>query len=241
MLLADEAVVRYRIGTSGFSYKEWKGSFYPEDLPDKKMLPYYAERLDAVEINNTFYRMPTRALLEGWTAQVPEEFAFALKTPRRITHQKKLAGVEEDMAYLLETAGALGSRLGPLLVQLPPYLKKDVPLLRDFVALVPPGARAAVEFRSSSWFEDDVYEALESGGLALVVSDMDDKPEPPVEATAPFGYARLRRAEYDDRAMERWAKRFADAGWSDAYVFFKHEEAGAGPRYAARFRELVPA
>jgi uncharacterized protein YecE (DUF72 family) len=233
--------VRYRVGTSGFSYKEWKGSFYPEDLADSAMLGWYAERLDAVEINNTFYRMPTRRLLEGWAGQVPEEFAFALKAPKRITHVKKLSGAAEDMSYLLETTAALGSRLGPLLVQLPPYLKVDVPLLADFVALIPEGTRAAVEFRSSSWFDDAVYDALSTAGVALVVSDMDDKPEPPVVRTAPFGYARLRRVAYDDAAMAAWAGRFAEAGWDDAYVFFKHEEAGTGPRFAARFRELAEA
>jgi uncharacterized protein YecE (DUF72 family) len=227
------------VGTSGFSYKEWKGTFYPEDLADAQMLRYYAERLDAVEINNTFYRMPTRRLLEGWAEQVSESFAFALKAPRRITHEKKLRGVEEDVGYLLDTAGALGPRLGPILVQLPPYLKKDLALLADFVALIPDGARAAIEFRSSSWFDDEVYDTLRSRGVALVVSDMDDKPEPPVVRTAPFGYARLRRAEYDDTSMAAWAGHFAEAGWDEACVFFKHEEAGAGPRYAARFRELA--
>ena len=231
--------MKYRVGTSGFSYKEWKGTFYPEDLADKEMLRYYAERLDAVEINNTFYRMPTRRLLEGWVEQVPESFAFALKAPRRITHQKKLSGVEEDVGYLLDTTTALGPRLGPILVQLPPYLKKDVALLADFVALIPEGARAAVEFRSSSWFDDEVYDTLRARGVALVVSDMDDKPEPPVVRTAPFGYARLRRAEYDDTSMAAWAGRFAEGGWDETYVFFKHEEAGTGPRYAARFRELA--
>jgi uncharacterized protein YecE (DUF72 family) len=235
----EEGSVKYRVGTSGFSYKEWKGTFYPEDLADGEMLRYYAERLDAVEINNTFYRMPTRRLLEGWAEQVPESFAFALKAPRRITHQKKLSGVEEDVGYLLDTANALGPRLGPILVQLPPYLKKNLALLAEFVALIPDGARAAVEFRSSSWFDDEVYDTLRARGVALVVSDMDDKPEPPVVLTAPFGYARLRRAEYDDAAMAAWAGRFTEAGWDEAYVFFKHEEAGTGPRYAARFRELA--
>jgi uncharacterized protein YecE (DUF72 family) len=233
--------VRCRIGTSGFSYKEWKGSFYPEDLPDKQMLPYYAERLDAVEINNTFYRMPTRRLLEGWAEQVPPAFAFALKTPRRITHDKKLREVEEDFRYLFETARVLGGRLGPFLVQLPPYLKKDLALLGDFAAALPEGTRAAVEFRSSSWFDDAVYDLLSSRGVALVVSDMDEKPEPPVVRTAPFGYARLRRVEYDDAALGAWAGRFASAAWDEAFVFFKHEEAGTGPRYAARFREIAAA
>jgi uncharacterized protein YecE (DUF72 family) len=234
-------VTRYHVGTSGFSYKEWKGTFYPEDLPDKQMLPYYAERLDAVEINNTFYRMPTRKLLEGWAGQVPEAFAFALKTPRRITHDKKLREADEDVRYLVETAAVLGGRLGPFLVQLPPYLKKDVALLGDFVAALPEGTRAGVEFRSSSWFDDEVYDVLSGGAVALVVSDMDDKPEPPVVKTAPFGYARLRRVEYDDTGLHAWVERFEVAGWDEAFVFFKHEEAGTGPRYAARFRELAAA
>ena len=232
-------MTRYHVGTSGFSYKEWRGTFYPEDLPDKQMLPYYAGRLDAVEINNTFYRMPTRKLLEGWAGQVPESFAFALKTPRRITHDKKLREVDEDVHYLVETAAVLGARLGPFLVQLPPYLKKDAALLGDFVATLPKGTRAGIEFRSSSWFDDAVYDVLSGAEVALVVSDMDDKPEPPVVKTAPFGYARLRRVEYDDPALQAWAERFEAAGWDEAFVFFKHEEAGTGPRYAARFRELA--
>jgi uncharacterized protein YecE (DUF72 family) len=231
--------MRFRVGTSGFSYKEWKGTFYPEDLPDKQMLPYYAERLDAVEINNTFYRMPTRKLLEGWAEQVPESFAFALKASRKITHQKRLRDVDDEMGYLVGTTGLLGPRLGPLLVQLPPYLKKDVGLLRDFVALVPEGTRAAIEFRSSSWFDEEVYQALRDRGVALVVSDMDDKPEPPVVPTGTFGYARLRRTDYDEAALSKWAARLAPSEWEEAFVFFKHEEAGAGPRFAARFRELA--
>lgn len=229
----------FRVGTSGFSYKGWKGSFYPEDLPDSGMLAFYAERMDAVEINNTFYRMPTRKLLDGWTVQVPEGFRFALKTSRKVTHQKKLAGCEDEMAYLTETASGLGERLGPMLVQLPPYLKKDVPRLREFLALVPEGFPVALEFRSSSWFVDEVYAALEEAGAALVASDMDEKPEPPVVPIAAHGYARLRRVAYDDAALQAWAERLGEPGWDDVYVFFKHEEEATGPRLAARFRELA--
>lgn len=228
-----------RVGTSGFAYKEWKGPFYPEDLADADRLTYYAERLNAVEINNTFYRMPTKGLLEGWAAQVPETFRFVLKTSRKITHQKKLAGCEDEVAYLTSTAAELGDRLGPMLVQLPPYLKKDVPLLADFLALLPAGFPAAVEFRSSSWFDDETYGALESAGVALVASDMEEKPEPPVVRTAPYGYARLRRVDYGEDDLERWADRFAAAGWDDVYVFFKHEDEATGPRLARRFREIA--
>ena len=227
-------------GTSGFSYKEWKGSFYPEDLPDAGMLTFYAERFPTVEINNTFYRMPTRKLLEGWTGQVPVGFRFVLKASRKITHQKKLADSAQELGYLIETSRVLGERLGPTLVQLPPWLKKDVPLLADFLALVPADFPVAFEFRSSSWLDDDVYSALESASAALVVSDT-GKGDPPVVRTAPFGYARLRRVEYAETDLRDWAKRLAEPGWDDLFAFFKHEDEGTGPRLAARFRELVEA
>ena len=227
-------------GTSGFSYKEWKGSFYPEDLPDSNMLSYYAERFPAVEINNTFYRMPTRKLLEGWAEQVPPDFRFVLKASRKLTHQKKLVEVGDEVSYLAETSRALGSRLGPTLVQLPPWLKKDVPLLATFLALLPADFPVALEFRSSSWYDDDVYAALGEGGAALVVSDT-GKDDPPVVRTAPFGYARLRRVEYGEEDLVMWARRLTEPAWEDLFVFFKHEEAGTGPRLAARFREIVEA
>ncbi|HET6362223.1 MAG TPA: DUF72 domain-containing protein [Gemmatimonadota bacterium] len=225
-------------GTSGFSYKEWKGSFYPEDLPDAAMLGWYAERFPAVEINNTFYRMPTRKLLQGWAEQVPEGFRFALKASRKITHQKKLADAGDELAYVADTSRALGPRLGPTLVQLPPWLKKDVPLLAAFLALLPADFPVALEFRSSSWFDEEVYAALEEAGAALVVSDT-GKGDPPVVRTAAFGYARLRRVEYDEADLETWAERLAAPGWDDLYAFFKHEDEATGPRLAARFRELV--
>lgn len=231
--------MRWRVGTSGFAYREWTGPFYPEDLPDEGRLAYYAGRLDAVEINNTFYRMPTRSLLEGWDEQTPDGFTFALKASRKITHVKKLAGCEDEMAYLTDVSRTLGAKLGPTLIQLPPWLKVDVGLLRDFLALVPDDVPAAIEFRSSSWFDDVVYAALEEAGVALVASDRDGKPEPPVVRTAGHGYARLRRSDYDEGALERWAERLSGPGWDAASVFFKHEESGAGPRFAERFRELA--
>jgi uncharacterized protein YecE (DUF72 family) len=229
------------VGTSGFAYGEWKGSFYPEDLPDREMLSYYGSQLNSVEINNTFYRMPTVKSLGAWAVQVPERFSFVLKASRRITHQKKLRDAGEDLDYLVTTASELGARLGPILFQLPPYLKKDMPLLRDFVALLPEGVRAAFEFRSSSWFEDEVYETLSERDLALVVADAGNEKLPPViVGTAPYGYARLRREEYGADDLRAWAEELSAPEWEDLYVFFKHEDAGAGPRLARRFADMVP-
>ena len=227
-----------RTGTSGFSYKEWKGSFYPEKLPANKMLSFYSEQLAAVEINNTFYRMPSAKLLDGWVDQVPENFQFSLKASRKITHFKKLKETEEEMAYFLEVSARLGSRLGPFLFQLPPYLKKDVELLRDFLALIPAGTRAGFEFRSTSWFDDEVYTALGDHDMALVVSDTEKIEHPPVVRTASYGYARLRREEYDGPGLEQWAARLREVGWDELSIFFKHEDAGAGPRLAKKFLTL---
>ncbi len=225
-------------GTSGFSYKEWKGNFYPEDLPAARMLEYYAQRLDAVEINNTFYRLPRTEMLAKWTTQVPEDFAFVLKASRRITHMKRLKDADEPLGYLAKAAvEGLGDRLGPVLFQLPPYLKKDVERLKDFLAIVPTRVRAAFEFRHDSWFGDDVYAALSDGGAALVAADTGDG-DAPVVATAGFGYARLRRPGYGEAELAAWAEQLRDAGWAEAFVFFKHEDAGAGPALAKRFREF---
>ena len=227
------------VGTSGFSYKEWKGTFYPEKLPAADMLSYYAERLNAVEINNTFYRMPSVQLLEGWRAKVPDGFSFILKASRRITHQKRLKEADDPLSYLLETSEILGSRRGPMLFQLPPYLKKDVDRLQAFVTLFPDGFRAAFEFRNDTWFDEEVYEVLRARSLALVTADMGDESAAAVVSTAPYRYARLRRETYGAGDLEAWATQLTDAGWEDLYVFFKHEDAGAGPRLATRFREIV--
>ncbi len=220
-------------GTSGFSYKEWKGSFYPEDLPAEEMLAHYAARLPAVEINNTFYRMPKPALLESWAAQVAPEFRFVLKASQRITHHKRLKEAGEEVAYFFRTAATLGERLGPALFQLPPNLKKDLPRLEAFLAVLPEGARAAFEFRHASWFEEDVYEALRARGAALCIAEDEDLATP-LLATAGWGYLRLRRQDYDDAAVAAWAEKVRGQPWSEAYVFFKHEEAGAGPKLAAK-------
>lgn len=231
--------MRYRIGTSGFSYDEWKGSFYPEDISRGEMLAYYGRHFGSVEINNTFYRMPRESVLEGWMDQVPDDFSFVLKVHRRITHQKKLEDCADDLAYLLGQAEVLGERRGPFLVQTPPWLKKDPGRLKGFLDGFPEGVRAAFEFRSSSWFDDEVYDLLRDREMALVVSDMDDKEEPLVVPTAPYGYARLRRTGYGDEDLAAWAERFDAAGWERCWVFFKHEEEGTGPALARRFEEIV--
>jgi uncharacterized protein YecE (DUF72 family) len=228
------------VGTSGYAYKEWKGAFYPDDLPDRQMLSYYGERLNCVEINNTFYRMPTPKTLDGWASQVPERFQFVLKASRKITHFKKLKDTGEEVEYLTRTASGLGSRLGPMLIQLPPYLKKDRELLRDFLALLPEGFRAAFEFRSSSWFEDDIYAELRDRGCALVVADTGSEKLPPVIVrTGSYGYARLRQEAYGLDDLEHWAGKLMEPGWDDLYVFFKHEDAGAGPRLADSFQKRL--
>jgi uncharacterized protein YecE (DUF72 family) len=230
--------MRVRVGTSGFSYKEWKGSFYPEDLPAARMLAYYAERLPSVEINNTFYRMPKPALLEGWAQEVPPEFRFVLKASQRITHFKRLREAGDEVAYFFGVAATLGERLGPALFQLPPNLKKDLPRLEAFLATLPQGARAAFEFRHASWFEDDVFEALRGRGAALCVAE-DEELATPLVATTDWGYLRLRRQDYVEADVAAWAEKTRAQAWGEAYVFFKHEDAGSGPRLAAQFLEKM--
>ncbi|MBJ6727423.1 DUF72 domain-containing protein [Geomesophilobacter sediminis] len=227
------------VGTSGYAYKEWKGLFYPEDLAEKRMLHYYAGVFRSVEINNTFYRMPRESVLEQWRAEVPPEFRFVLKAPQRITHQQRLKDAGDSVAYLFKVAGTLQDRLGPVLFQLPPYLKKDFPLLRDFLQLLPQGCRAAFEFRSRSWFDDDVIGLLKERGAVLCFAETDDGIEVPFLATGPFGYLRLRRSDYGDAELARWAKRVKDQRWSEAFIFFKHEDEARAPQLAKRFRELA--
>ena len=232
--------MRVLVGTSGYSYKEWKGSFYPEDLPAAEMLRYYAGRLTAVEINNTFYRMPSEKLLSGWAGQVPESFRFALKASQQITHRLRLKEAGEPVSYFFSVAATLGERLGPVLFQLPPNLKKDLPRLESFLALLPPGSRSAFEFRHASWFEADVFEALRCRGAALCIAEDEDLVTP-LEATADWGYLRLRRQDYVESDIAAWAEKIRARPWSEAYVFFKHEEAGAGPRLAAQLLTILSA
>ena len=185
--------MRFSVGTSGYSYKEWKGHFYPEDLAADQMLRFYATKLPAVEINNTFYRLPKASVLENWAEQVPGDFRFALKASRRITHLKRLKEADEETDYLLRTVQTLGDRLGVILFQLPPYLKKDLPRLQQFLELLDDTTRAAFEFRDESWFDDEVFDALRQHGCALCLSDVDDEPAPELVSTAGWGYFRLRR------------------------------------------------
>jgi uncharacterized protein YecE (DUF72 family) len=228
------------VGTSGFSYEQWKGPFYPEDLPASQMLRYYAERLSSVEINNTFYRMPRSSVLEGWLAQVPESFRFAIKASRRITHVKRLKEAGEETDYLLGRLAALGDRLGVVLFQLPPNLKCDLPRLESFLARLAGRVPAAFEFRHPTWQEDEVAALLREHGAALCCADDDEQPASLV-VTAPFAYLRLRRSCYEPDELASWARRLCDTRCQRAFVFFKHEEAGAGPRLAAAFRERVEA
>lgn len=228
------------VGTSGYSYKEWKGSFYPEDLPTKDMLTYYGERLNAVEINNTFYRLPKASVLENWAEQVPEAFRFSIKASRRITHFTRLKEeAREPTEYLLSTITSLGQRLGVLLFQMPPNLKKDTPRLEGFLSVLPEGTPAAFEFRHDSWKDDEVYQALAGRNMAFVCADTDEGEDEPLVRTASWGYLRLRRPDYDDADLGRWAEHVAALGWERAFVFFKHEEEGAGPRLAGRFVEIA--
>jgi uncharacterized protein YecE (DUF72 family) len=233
--------VRLHIGTSGYSYKEWKGRFYPDDLPAARMLAFYAERFGAVEINNTFYRMPKKDVLVRWSEETPSDFQFALKAAQRITHRQRLKDAGDALAYLLDTAAVLGAKLGPLLFQLPPFLEKDVPRLREFLALLPGERRAAFEFRHASWHDDEVHDALHARGAALCVADTeaDDPTGAPIVATADWGYLRLRRCAYDDAALASWRERIAAQPWAEAHVYFKHEDTGTGPDLAARFAALA--
>jgi uncharacterized protein YecE (DUF72 family) len=227
------------VGTSGYSYKEWKGTFYPEKLADKQMLQYYGERFRSVEINNTFYRMPKASVLETWAAAVPADFKFVLKASQRITHYQRLKDANDSVSYLLDVAGVLGERLGPLLFQLPPDLRKDAPRLRDFLALLPPNRRLAFEFRHQSWFDDEVFGILRDHQAALCIAEAENDLEIPLVSTADWGYLRLRRPDYGDAELKAWAERVRQQGWRDAFIFFKHEDEGKGPQMARRFLELA--
>jgi uncharacterized protein YecE (DUF72 family) len=234
------AAPRLLAGSSGFAYKPWKGPFYPADLPDGEMLAWYAARLPAVEINNTFYRMPRRTMLEDWAAKTPDGFRFVLKASRRITHMARLKDCKDSVDYLFNAAAALGDRLGPVFFQLPPYLKKDVALLEDFLAILPPGRPVALEVRSSTWHDDRVYETLRSRDVALCLAERDEEGKStPFVATAGFGYLRLRRESYSDADLEAWIARIAAQPWPLAYVFFKHEDEAAAPRTAQRLLQLT--
>jgi uncharacterized protein YecE (DUF72 family) len=231
--------MRLSVGTSGFSYAEWKGPFYPAEIAAADMLAFYAARLPAVEINNTFYRLPRRSVLEGWAAQVPEGFRFAVKASQRITHQKRLKDAGDETRYLLDVTQALGPRLGVILFQLPPNLKIDLARFDRFLELLPEGTRAAFEFRHASWLDPSVLERLRARACAWVVNDDEEGGAPDCLVTAPFAYLRLRRPAYERAELAAWATRLGARDLAEAFVFFKHEDAGAGPRLAAQFLEVA--
>jgi uncharacterized protein YecE (DUF72 family) len=219
-------------GASGYSFKEWKGTFYPEKMKPEEMLPYYSARLPTVEINNTFYRMPAASMLENWARITPEGFRFAIKSPRSITHlsRLKVESSASHVEYLYRMLASLGPKRGPVLFQLPPMLKKDVPRLTAFLALLPEGHQAAFEFRNDTWFDDEVYAALRSAGAALCLSEREDNAPPPLVETAPWGYVRLRLETYTEDELRAWAERLAATSWKETFAYFMHEP--TAPAYA---------
>lgn len=227
------------IGTSGFQYKEWKGKFYPEKISPPKMLSFYASKFSTTEINYTFKRIPTEKVLENWLSQAPEEFRFALKSPQKITHFQKLVGSEDTLRYFWAVARTLGEKLGPILFQLPPFLKKDLLLLENFLAIVPSGMKAAFEFRHESWFADDIFDALKKRKAALCIADS-EKLSTPIVMTSDFGYFRL-RDQYDRSALEKWAQIISEQQkeMKEIFVYFKHEETGSGPEFAKQLMEIL--
>jgi uncharacterized protein YecE (DUF72 family) len=229
---------RVRVGTSGYAYPEWRGTFYPKEMPASRFLEHYASVFDTVELNNTFYRLPTESAVAGWAAGVPEGFVYSLKASMRITHQKRLRDAGEPLERLWSVSAALGPKRGPVLFGLPPNFAKDVARLKDFLALLPPDGRSAFEFRHASWFTDDVYDVLRDAGVALCVADAEELSTPLV-ATASWGYVRLRRADYAEGDLRSWADRLVAQPWTEAFVYLKHEEAGRGAVMAQALRAMV--
>jgi uncharacterized protein YecE (DUF72 family) len=230
--------MRLYAGTSGFAYKEWIGKFYPRGMLPKEMLHYYAERFNSVEINNTFYHMPNRELLKGWSSQVPDDFLFALKAPRVITHIKRLRNAEQETGRFLESAQELGTKLGAILFQLPPNFALDAPVLERFLGPLR-GASVAFEFRHRSWFNPETLALLENGGFAFSTNDEGPGDASDLASTTVWGYLRLRRPEYSDSDLAEWRDKIVGSGWEKAFVFFKHESEGAGPRMAMGFLQAV--
>jgi uncharacterized protein YecE (DUF72 family) len=233
--------MRFFVGTSGYSFKEWKRNFYPEKLPQKAMLSYYAERFSTVEINNTFHKFPTEAVVQAWADQVPDSFRFVLKARQIITHFRRLQNAERETNDFIRIASVLKKRQGPILFQLPPNFKKDVPRLDAFLKHVAGRARLAFEFRHTSWFDEEVFECLRTHSTALCIAEADDLPSIDLVHTADWGYVRLRDEGYTDNGLKAWIKKITSQNWDEVFVFFKHEDAGAGPTLAARFIELAGA
>ena len=226
------------VGTSGYSYKEWKGSFYPEKISPKDMLSYYASHLHAVELNNTFYRLPQRSMIETWKSQVPENFRFSVKASKLITHFKRLKDAARETRLMLDTASALEDRLGAVIFRLPEDMKKDLKRLEGFLKVLPPDTPAVFDFRHPTWFDDEVLALLRSQNRVFCVSDIEELPDNYTYKTADWGYVRLRRVQYSKSDLVEWSKRIRAQKWKDTYVFFKHEDEGTGPKLAARFLEL---
>ena len=232
--------MKLRAGTSGFAFKEWKGPFYPSDLKNDAMLGYYASRYPTVEINNTFYRLPKENVLQDWASQVPDTFTFAIKASQRITHYARLKPESKELLnYLLQNTTVLGDKLGPVLFQLPPNMKKDIERLKTFLEFLPHGRKFTFEFRHSSWFEEDVVDALRAKDVAMTIIDQDDFATPPI-ASASWGYVRLHRFDYTETSLRQWAERVKEHNWSDVYVYFKHDEGvGSGPPAVDAFTKLL--
>ena len=234
--------MNFWIGTSGFQYPEWKGYFYPEKLPAAKMLPYYAERFPTTEINYTFRRIPSGKTIESWCELTPEKFRFSLKAPQRVTHFAKLQNCGETLRYFFGVLQGLEDKLGPILFQLPPSFKKDAAVLKSFLEDLPDGVRAAFEFRHASWFDEEIFASLRARNVALCVAESADLTTP-FQPTADFGYLRLRREDYGSADIARWVDTLRNQAdtWADAFVYFKHEEQGIGPKLAAEMiRALTP-
>jgi len=233
-------MTRLHVGTSGYNFPEWRGSFYPPKLASAKWLAYYAQQLGTVEINYTFYRMPNAKTVAGWDAATPEGFNFVLKAPQRITHIARLKNIDDSLRFFVETIRKLNAKLGAVLFQLPPNFKKDLARLSDLLTQFPSDVRAACEFRHASWWSDDVYELLRSTNTALCVADTEEGTTPLV-ATADFGYVRLRDTGYSEDELKDWLGKLHDTGrgWTDAFVFFKHEEHGVGPKLAAQLAAIA--
>ena len=227
------------VGTSGYSYKEWKGSFYPETIQAKDMLSYYASRSQAVELNNTFYRVPQKSMVESWKAHVPDNFRFTAKAWQRITHVKQLKDTANDTRFMLERISAFGDRLGAVLFRLPPEMKKDIKPLETLLKNLPPRIPAAFQLEDPTWVDDDVLTLLRSHNRALCVVDTDEMPASQIHKTADWGYMRLRRVNYSQAELKEWITRMRAQDWKTTFVFFKHEDEGTGPKLAAQFLNLV--
>lgn len=233
--------MKIRVGTSGYGYKEWKGIFYPEKISPHEMLHFYSERLNTVEINYTFYHMPTVAGLTDWAEQVPDDFTFALKAPQVITHLKLLRHVDEETKYFFKTLALLGQKAGPPLFQFPGSFRANLEVLEEFLTLIPDNRSCAFEFRSKSWFKDKILDLLRAKGHSFCTADSDEKPVDKIISTANWGYLRLRRSDYREADLLQWLERILAQNWEEAFVFFKHEEEAKGPELARRFQGLADA